>query len=767
MNTQTKHSRNRLTIESKGVFQNLLSTRQTRCCFAFSFAMESLLQNLKKHVECSICLDNFTEPKTIACLHTFCCECLKKHVLMTQRDGQFRCPECQTQITIPEGNLFDQLPTSFLHNSLLSLLTVQQSGDRGEISCGLCKEKSADASYCFECEKFLCSHCVNAHELFRDAAFAGHKVTLVKQFQAGDYEALLKRKAFCTEKYHEKEVTRFYCRVCHTCICQICFNMNHKTHEIELLETAADEERAKILAGVESMKQKHQTCRDIIRQFEETAANLEANIAIAKRQVSQSAEQMIASIHEREREAITTLENTYLSRMQKLDAVKKQVQQLERQIKQAAEFATELAKRSSSANIIGNRKNLHERFEELRKSEMPALPAGSFVKFVSTCKLDTLSLGIIKSTETDPNKSTIEGLKQTFQAGVEAEISVCPKTSEGQISNKQYEDQVEVQEEPADQLATTGINDDVFGNFQVKFVPKLPGVYQISIKINGDNLAQSPSNIEVQERKLEVVGGLQSDTMIKPAGIAVNSKGMIALANQDKHCIFIFDREGKFLRQLGCYGKYPGELNTPADVTFVNEDEILVIDVSNHRIQQFNVHSGNFINSFGRFGYECGQFNTPRSVCMDCKGHIIVTDFSHRVQVLTKDGVPILKFGDSGPEKLHFPVGCAYYKDMFVVADSGNSCLKVFDSSGRFLRKIGEKGNEAGQFAKPWRLYVDIHGNILVGDRYSGHVQQFTIEGRFTGRTVTKLNFPSGIAQMPDGRILISDFEAGKVFFVK
>ena len=362
--------------------------------------------------------------------------------------------------------------------------------------------------------------------------------------------------------------------------------MNHKTHEIEPLETAADEERATILAGVESLKQKNQSCRDIIRQFEETAANLEANVASAKRQVSQSAEQMIAVIHERECEAITTLENTRVSRMQKLDAVKKQVQQLEKQIKQAAEFATELAQRSSSADLIGNRKNLQERFEELGKTRMPALPA---------CKLDTLRLGKIKLTETDPNKSTVEGLKQTFQAGVEAEISICPKTSEGQIINKQYEDHVEVQEEPADQLATTGINDDVFGNFQVKFVPKLPGVYQISIKINGDNLAQSPSNIEVQERKLELVGGLQSDTMIKPAGIAVNCKGMIALANQDKHRIFIFDREGKFLRQLGCYGKYPGELNTPADVTFVNEDEILVIDVGNHRIQQFNVHSGNFI----------------------------------------------------------------------------------------------------------------------------------------------------------------------------
>ena len=106
--------------------------------------------------------------------------------------------------------------------------------------------------------------------------------------------------------------------------------------------------------------------------------------------------------------------------------MKKQVQQLEKQIKQAAEFASELAQTSSSADIIGNRKNLQERFEELRKTEMPDLPAGSFVKFVSTCKLDTLSLGTIKSTETNPKKSTIDGLKQTFQAGVEAEISICP-----------------------------------------------------------------------------------------------------------------------------------------------------------------------------------------------------------------------------------------------------------------------------------------------------------------------------------------------------
>ena len=247
--------------------------------------------------------------------------------------------------------------------------------------------------------------------------------------------------------------------------------MNHKTHEIELLETAADGERANILARVESMKQKHQTCRDIMRQFEETAANLEANIATAKRQVSQSAEQMIAVVYERERESITMLENTRVSRMQKLNAVKKQVQRLEKQIKQAAEFATELVQRSSNADIVANRNNLLERFKELAKTQILALPASSFVRFEPSCPPNTLSIGFFMYGTTDPKSSTIEGLKQTFQAGVEGEIKICPKTIEGQISNVQHNDHVEAQVEPANQLSSLTINKEEGGNFQVKFVP--------------------------------------------------------------------------------------------------------------------------------------------------------------------------------------------------------------------------------------------------------------------------------------------------------
>ena len=734
--------------------------------------MEYLLKNLKKYVECSICFDNLNEPKTIACLHTYCCECLKKHALTSQKDGQFRCPECQTQIAIPEENRFDQLPTSFLHNSLLSLLTVQQSSDGKEITCGLCKKKSAETSYCFDCEKFLCGTCVNAHELFRDAAFSGHKVTPVKQFQEEDYEAFLKRKVFCAEKYHEKEVTRFYCHVCHTCICQTCFSMDHRNHEIELLDKVADDERGKILKGVELMNQKQECCRELIRQCEETVANLETNIAIAKRLVSQSAEQMIAMIHELERAAIDTLEDTRVTRIQKLDAMKTQLQQLEKQIKPAAEFATELAQRSSSADIIGNRNNLQERFEELLKTPFPDLPASSFVKFVPACAPDTLGLGLIMYDTTDAKRSTIEGLKQTFQAGVEAEISICPKTSQGQIGNLQHKDHVEVKVEPFDQVTSLTINEETGGNFQIKFVPKLPGVYHITAKINEDSLAQSPFTIEVQERKLEVDGelNLQNETLQKPAGIGVSSKGLIAIADCEKNCILICDKEGKIVRQLGSKGKNPGKLSSPHGVTFIDDDEILVADQGNHRVQQFNLQSVQYVvNSFGRQGAEDGNFEYPVSICMDFEGRVIVADYeNHRVQVLTRNGAPIFKFGDSGDNlALNCPVGCAYFKNRFIVADSLNSCLKIYDSSGKLLRTIGEKGNANGQFLKPCGVCVDQHENILVSDEETGHVQQFTKEGNFIGKTVSKLTQPWGIATMPDGRILVCDSRARKVLFLK
>ena len=722
--------------------------------------MESLLKNLKEHVTCSICLDTFTDPKTITCLHTFCFECLKKHALISQRNGKFRCPECQAEVDLPEANRFDKLPTSFHHNSLLSVLAIRQSGKGNDISCGVCKKKSAEISYCFECAKFMCSDCVNAHQLFSHFT-EGHKVTPVKRFQPQDYEALMRRQSFCSQQYHKREVTRFFCVKCQICVCQVCIATDHKAHDVEPLEKAADGQKANILTRTEVLKERTKVFSDVIRKYEQTVVELEANITDLKREVSQKAEQMIAKIREDERQIITALENTRVSRQDRLNSAKAQVQSFLKQINQAIEFAENLIQRSSCSDIMQTKNYLEQRFEHIENTPILEVPVNSFLKFYPTKEVKSLTLGYILSSE------PVVGLTKDFQAGVESEFEVYPRILGEQV----YE--VKVLVEPAHKTGSLTTCEKQDGDYTVKFTPRVPGTFKIIIKVNGKDFAGSPYIVQVKQRLIQVVGEVEikGETLVKPAGIAVNSKGQIAIADYDKHCVLITDREGNCVRKVGCHGNEAGQLNFPADVTYLNDDNILVADQCNHRIQQFNVQTGNSVKRFGKEGTRGGAFQNPVSVCVDEEGRVIVADYyNKRIQVLSQDGEPLFQFGDSGPEKLSNPWSCIYHENKFIVSDCDNNCLKVYDNTGKFLYKIGEKGEGDEQFKGPLGLCLQKcgnHHNLLVCNRVNGRVDQFTVEGCFTGKTVVKLRDPTRITTTPDGLILVTDFKTKKIRILK
>ena len=156
---------------------------------------------------------------------------------------------------------------------------------------------------------------------------------------------------------------------------------------------------------------------------------------------------------------------------------------------------------------------------------------------------------------------------------------------------------------------------------------------------------------------------------------------------------------------------------------------------------------------------------------MDEEGRVIVTDFyNNRIQVLSQDGEPLFQFGDSGPEKLSKPKSCIYHENKFIVSDSGNNCLKVFDNNGKFLYKIGEEGEGDGQFKGPLGLRLQKcgkHHNLLVCNKVNGRVDQFTVKGCFSGKTVVKLQNPSRITTTPDGLILVTDFKTKKIRILK
>ena len=361
----------------------------------------------------------------------------------------------------------------------------------------------------------------------------------------------------------------------------------------------------------------------------------------------------------------------------------------------------------------------------------------------------------------------VQGLTQDFQAGVESEFEVHPQI----LGEEVYE--VTVLVEPADKTGSFTTYEKQDGDYTVKFTPKVPGVFNITIKVNGKEFAGSPYNVQVKQRLIQVVGEVEikGEILEKPLGIAVNSKGQIAFADYDVDCILITDKEGNCVRKVGCYGNNAGQLNCPADITYLNDDNILVVDELNHRIQQFNVQTGNSVKRFGKRGTRDGEFKNPNSVCLDEEGRVIVADFyNNRIQVLSQDGESLFKFGDSGPEILNNPTACIYHENKFIVSDWGNNCLKVFDNSGKFLYKIGEHGKGDGQFKGPHGLCLQKcgnHHNLLVCNRGNGRVDQFTVEGCFTGKTVVKLQDPTVITTTPDGLILVIDFQTKKIHILK
>ena len=156
----------------------------------------------------------------------------------------------------------------------------------------------------------MCPDCFSVHEILKES-FEGHRVIPVNEFKAEDYEALLKRQLFCSQEFHEKEITRFFCFSCEACVCQIYIVTDHRNHKIVLLDKAARDEKPDIMSGAEMIKEKLRELGEVIQQFEETASELERNVATAKRGVSQAADEMIAEIREREREMITLLETTH------------------------------------------------------------------------------------------------------------------------------------------------------------------------------------------------------------------------------------------------------------------------------------------------------------------------------------------------------------------------------------------------------------------------------------------------------------------------
>lgn len=116
-------------------------------------------------------------------------------------------------------------------------------------------------------------------------------------------------------------------------------------------------------------------------------------------------------------------------------------------------------------------------------------------------------------------------------------------------------------------------------------------------------------------------------------------------------------------------------------------------------------------------------------------------------------------------DKLIRPAGIAYnaVNDRLYVTDAGPHSVLVFDRSGLPVKSFGERGGSEGQFNFPSQIACVADGAVLVADSMNFRVQRFSAEGEFLGAFGQKgdatgdFALPKGVAVDAQGSIWVVD----------
>ena len=120
------------------------------------------------------------------------------------------------------------------------------------------------------------------------------------------------------------------------------------------------------------------------------------------------------------------------------------------------------------------------------------------------------------------------------------------------------------------------------------------------------------------------------------------------------------------------------------------------------------------------------QLNYPHGVTVDNRtGNIYVADHSnHCVKVFDSTGKYLFKFGDNeGEGKMYYPRGVAIYEDRILITQS-NHCILNYQLNGKFVSRIGRQGRGELEFNYLFSLTIDeSNGDIYICDLNNNRIQ--------------------------------------------
>jgi DNA-binding beta-propeller fold protein YncE len=294
---------------------------------------------------------------------------------------------------------------------------------------------------------------------------------------------------------------------------------------------------------------------------------------------------------------------------------------------------------------------------------------------------------------------------------------------------------------------------------RIRFVTQVVGQRDLQgVKRKKAGFLEKAAGIEVSDAELP--------HLQKPYGVAVDSKGLIYVADSGQKMVFVFDLEKKTLSFRG--DKPPAHIKIAIGVAIDDKDRLFVSDAAQGLITLFDVN-GKFITEFGG-GTELQR---PAGMAVDSElRRLYVADVkAGRIAIYDLDTLKLVRYieaqkpnADEPHGFLAMPTNVAVDADgLLYVVDTIINRIEIFDSEGDYLEGFGEQGSRAGTFARPKGIAVDTDGHIYVADDEFNNFQIFSPKGDLLlavgsyGSLPGQFHLLTGLAADTRNRIIATD----------
>uniref|UniRef100_A0A1X7T197 RING-type domain-containing protein n=3 Tax=Amphimedon queenslandica TaxID=400682 RepID=A0A1X7T197_AMPQE len=638
------------------------------------------LLKLEEQLTCPVCLDHYTNPKTLPCLHSFCEHCLEGLPLDKKNETYYlSCPTCRHCTELPEEGA-GAFPVAFHLNNLKEMQSLL-------------------------------------------------KKTIVLPNP---------QEATCSD--HGKSLELF-CETCNTVICVNCSYRDHKHHECGLVTDSFTKHKEALEKSLNPLKGKIKGLKKVLSTLAEREGEIRERGEGVLEEIHEMVEEMMNVLRESERKLTKQAKRVIDGKLKVLSEQMKSAEISLSVLEDVEDYVEQSLKTGSPQQVLRSKKQMVERVSEVTGGiNVEELHPKEKADFVLSKDIKSLHhIGNVVPVQQCRVKKidhiTPAGKTVSFSLSMEAPDSsiLCSPVSSLRCSLVP----LGKGDQPIHTTVTTTSTDP--GVYRIQCKPSTSGTHTVKVQVYDVHLEDTSLVIPINPY-LDNITPVRTITELKgPWGVAVSDDNHVVITETNGNCVTILDREGKKLKSLGGEGGSGNvEFSSPHGVTITPDKFILVSD--SHRIQKISM-DGYLIASVGEKGSGPLQFNAPRGIAISpITGQVYIADRdNHRIQVLNPDLTFSHSFGSEGSAngQFQYPRDIAIDSQGLVyVADSNNDRIQKFSPDGKFVGQFGTEGSGPGQLNSPFGITIDTAatGLVYVSERDNHRISVFTSDGVFVSK---------------------------------